>query len=94
MLDFLIRSAWLIHFSILLAVWPLVLRKYWRNKPMKSHVACISTSYVLLTAIDVFTVCVENYPPLSLKGVGMLLAFALGAWSLFRMLVRQATWTG
>ena len=81
-------AIWCGHFVLLSVCWVWLMFTIRQQRHAK-HVFFMSTSYLILTGIDAYTIAFENYPADSWKATAMLVAFVLGAVSLTDYLFRK-----
>jgi len=84
-----LRALWLAQLGIVLPAFYFSVRER-RTHPRFQHIRLMASSYVILTAIDVYTILIEGYDPISPKAIGMLIAFVLGDMTLLRMLMNPS----
>jgi len=81
---------WIVHASLMLGGVGVILPYLLRHQRTR-HIALMATSYLILTGIDVYTVCFEGYPVRSLKSCLMIVAFCLGQAGLWMLIARVSS---
>jgi len=80
-----IKNLWLVQVAIVVPCYIIILNHY-RGHPRMRHIRLLSTSWMILTGVDVYTVIIEGYSPVAIKSLFMLVAFVLGDMTLLKML--------
>ena len=84
----IIEAFWPLHLVLFTVAYVWCWQLYDRH-PQKRHIRVIGVSYLILVAIDTYTILVEDYPLGSVKAYGMIVAFILGDFALHHLLFQQ-----